>query len=80
MALISCAGTESSEQTKVEDNPNLFKAGTPFADSLASTMPDQEELTEEEISQRMQLMQGVIRQVNAVNKKIFERNLKSYYQ
>lgn len=40
----------------------------------------QEELTEEEISQRMQLMQGVIRQVNAVNKKIFERNLKSYYQ
>ena len=40
MALISCAGTESSEQTKVEDNPNLFKAGTPFADSLASTMPE----------------------------------------
>ena len=40
MALVSCAGTESSEQTKVEDNPNLFKAGTPFADSLASTMPE----------------------------------------
>lgn len=40
----------------------------------------QEELTADEIEQRMQLMQGVIRQVNAVNKKIFERNLKSYYQ
>ena len=40
MTLISCAGTESSEQTKVEDNPNLFKAGTPFADSLVPKMPE----------------------------------------
>jgi len=40
----------------------------------------QDELSEEEISQRMQLMQGVINQVNSVNKKIFERNLKNYYR
>jgi len=40
----------------------------------------QDELSEEEISQRMQLMQGVIKQVNAVNRKIFERNLKNYYK
>lgn len=40
----------------------------------------QETLSAEEIDQRMQLMQGVIRQVNAINKKLFERNLKNYYK
>ena len=40
MALINCAGTDSSAQKNGEENPNLFKAGTPFADSLASTMPE----------------------------------------
>lgn len=40
----------------------------------------QDELSDEEIEQRMQLMQGVINQVNTINKKIFERNLKSYYK
>ena len=40
MALVSCAGTNSSVQTKVEENPSLFKAGTPVADSLVSCMPD----------------------------------------
>ena len=40
----------------------------------------QETLSADEIEQRMQLMQGVIRQVNAINKKLFERNLKSYYK
>lgn len=40
----------------------------------------QDELSNEEIEQRMQLMQGVINQVNTINKKIFERNLKSYYK
>ena len=40
----------------------------------------QETLSDEEIEQRMQLMQGVIRQVNAINKKLFERNLKNYYK
>lgn len=40
----------------------------------------QETLSADEIDQRMQLMQGVIRQVNAINKKLFERNLKSYYK
>ena len=40
MALISCAGTDSSAQKKGEETPNLFKVGTPFADSLASTMPE----------------------------------------
>ncbi len=39
----------------------------------------QEELSADEIEQRLQLMQGIIRQVNSVNKKIFERNLKKYY-
>ena len=40
----------------------------------------QDELTADEIEQRMQLMQGVIRQVNSINKKLFERNLKNYYR
>ena len=40
----------------------------------------QDELSADEIEQRMQLMQGVIRQVNAINKKLFERNLKNYYK
>ena len=40
----------------------------------------QETLSADEIEQRMQLMQGVIRQVNAINKKLFERNLKNYYK
>ena len=40
----------------------------------------QETLSDEEIEQRMQLMEGVIRQVNAINKKLFERNLKNYYK
>ena len=40
MALVSCAGTDSSVQTKVDDNPNLFKLGTPIADTLASRMPE----------------------------------------
>lgn len=41
---------------------------------------NQDQLSAEEIEQRMQLMQGVINQVNSVNKKIFEKNLKSYYK
>ena len=40
----------------------------------------QETLSADEIEQRMQLMQGVIRQVNNINKKLFERNLKNYYK
>ena len=40
LALVSCAGTDSSVQTKVEENPNLFKPGMPFADTLASRMPE----------------------------------------
>ena len=40
MALIGCAGTDSSVQTKVDEKPNLFKAGTTFADTLASRMPE----------------------------------------
>ena len=40
----------------------------------------QETLSADEIEQRMQLMQGVIRQVNHINKKLFERNLKNYYK
>ena len=40
----------------------------------------QETLSAEEIEQRMQLMQNVIRQVNSINKKLFERNLKNYYK
>ncbi len=40
MALISCAGTDSSAQKKGEAYPNLFKAGTPVADSLVSKMQD----------------------------------------
>ena len=40
----------------------------------------QDELSADEIEQRMQLMQGVIRQLNAINKKLFERNLKNYYK
>ena len=40
MALISCAGTDSSVQKKEEVIPNLFKAGTSIADTLASRMPE----------------------------------------
>lgn len=40
----------------------------------------QEKIPDEEIEQRMQLIQGVIGQVNTINKKIFEKNLKSYYK
>ncbi len=40
----------------------------------------QDQLSAEEIEQRMQLMQSVIRQVNSINKKIFEKNLKNYYK
>ena len=40
MALIGCAGTDSSMQTKVDEKSNLFKAGTPFADSLVSKAPE----------------------------------------
>ena len=41
MALINCAGTDSSSaQKKGEVNPNLFKAGTPVADSLVSGTPE----------------------------------------
>ena len=40
MTFFSCAGTDSSVQKKTEENPYLFKAGTPVADSLASGMPE----------------------------------------
>ena len=40
MALVSCAGTDSSVQTKVEEKSNLFKPGVPVADSLVSSMPE----------------------------------------
>jgi antitoxin component YwqK of YwqJK toxin-antitoxin module len=40
MAITSCAGTNSPEQTKGEENPNLVKVGTPVADSLAEGMPE----------------------------------------
>ena len=38
--IIGCAGTDSSAQKKGEETPNLFKAGTPFADSLVSKTPE----------------------------------------
>ncbi len=38
--IIGCAGTDSSAQKKGEDNSSLFKAGTPMADSLVSSMPE----------------------------------------
>ena len=40
IAITSCAGTDSSVQKKGEENPNLVKAGTPTADSLAEGMPE----------------------------------------
>ena len=40
IVIISCAGTDSSAQTKVDEKSNLFKAGTPFADSLVSKTPE----------------------------------------
>ena len=40
MALISCAGTDTSTLKKEVENPNLFKAGTSIADTLASRMPE----------------------------------------
>ena len=39
IAIISCAGTDSSAKKK-GDNSSLFKAGTPMADSLVSSMPE----------------------------------------
>ena len=39
MAFFSCASTDSSVQKKTEENPNLFRIGTPIADILASKMP-----------------------------------------
>ena len=39
MALVSCAGADSSTQRKVEERPDLSKAGTPVADTLAAKMP-----------------------------------------
>ncbi len=40
IAIISCAGTDSSAQKKGHDNSNLVKAGTPAADSLVSGMTE----------------------------------------
>lgn len=40
MTLVSCAGTDPSVQTKVNENPNLFRAGTAVEDTLASRMPE----------------------------------------
>ena len=40
MALISCAGADSSAQRKAEERPDLFKAGTPVADTLAAKTPE----------------------------------------
>ena len=40
MALVSCAGADSSAQRKVEERPDLSKAGTPVADTLAAKMPE----------------------------------------
>jgi hypothetical protein len=40
----------------------------------------EETLTPEEVNQRLTLMEGVIRKVNEVNKRVFEKNLKKYYQ
>ena len=40
IAIASCAGTDSSAQNKGNENPSLFKAGTPVADTLASMMPE----------------------------------------
>ena len=40
VTFISCAGTDSSAKKKGEEAPNLFKAGTPVADSLFSRMPE----------------------------------------
>ncbi|MBO4711213.1 hypothetical protein J5681_04785 [bacterium] len=40
IVITSCAGTDSSVQKKGEENPNLVKAGTPTADSLAEGMPE----------------------------------------
>ena len=36
MALVSCAGADSSAQKKGKEKANLFKTGTPIADTLAS--------------------------------------------
>ena len=40
MALVSCAGTNSSPEKKGEEKLNLVKAGTPAADSLVSGMTE----------------------------------------
>ena len=40
IALISCAGTNSSAEKKGEETLNLVKAGTPAADSLVSGMTE----------------------------------------
>jgi hypothetical protein len=39
----------------------------------------EETLSPEEINQRLALMEGIIKKVNEVNKKVFEKNLKKYY-
>ena len=41
---------------------------------------DEASLNQEEISQRLERMEGIINQINKVNKKVFEKNLKKYYQ
>ena len=40
MALVSCAGTDSSSPKESAERPDLSKAGTPVADSLVSKMPE----------------------------------------
>ncbi len=37
------------------------------------------ELTDEAIEERIARMEGIIKQINLTNKKVFEKNLKSYY-
>jgi hypothetical protein len=41
---------------------------------------NQELLAPEEVNRRLLLMEGIIKEVNEVNKKVFEKNLKKYYQ
>lgn len=40
---------------------------------------NEEELTEDEIIQRKERMQGIIKHINEINKKVFEKKLKNYY-
>jgi len=41
---------------------------------------NESELTTDEVDQRIERMEGIINQINKVNKKVFEKNLKKYYQ